>query len=222
MELCYTLRNIFGVTLSSNTFWGNYRGRGRKMNFLEERIVKDGIVKEGNVLKVDSFLNHQMDIDLFNEMGKEWARLFADRKITKILTVEASGIGIACVAAQHFHVPVVFAKKSQSVNIDGEVYSTKIESFTHKRVYDVIVSKKFLHPEDHILIIDDFLANGCALEGLIDIVNKAGASVEGVGIAVEKGFQKGGDLIRSKGIRVESLAIVESMDDKTGEITFRS
>ena len=192
------------------------------MKLLEERIRKDGTVKAGNVLKVDSFLNHQMDIDLFNEMGKEWARLFADRKITKILTVEASGIGIACVAAQHFHVPVVFAKKSQSVNINGEVYSTKIESFTHKRVYDVIVSKKFLHPEDHILIIDDFLANGCALEGLIDIVNKAGASVEGVGIAVEKGFQKGGDLIRSKGIRVESLAIVESMDDKTGEITFRS
>ena len=192
------------------------------MKLLEERIRKDGTVKAGNVLKVDSFLNHQMDIDLFNEMGKEWARLFADRKITNILTVEASGIGIACVAAQHFHVPVVFAKKSQSVNIDGEVYSTKIESFTHKRVYDVIVSKKFLHPEDHILIIDDFLANGCALEGLIDIVNKAGASVEGVGIAVEKGFQKGGDLIRSKGIRVESLAIVESMDDKTGEITFRS
>ena len=192
------------------------------MKLLEERIRKDGTVKAGNVLKVDSFLNHQMDIELFNEMGKEWARLFADRKITKILTVEASGIGIACVAAQHFHVPVVFAKKSKSVNIDGEVYSTKIESFTHKRVYDVIVSKKFLHPEDHILIIDDFLANGCALEGLIDIVNKAGASVEGVGIAVEKGFQKGGDLIRSKGIRVESLAIVESMDDKTGEITFRS
>lgn len=192
------------------------------MKLLEERIRKDGTVKAGNVLKVDSFLNHQMDIELFNEMGKEWARLFADRKITKILTVEASGIGIACVAAQHFHVPVVFAKKSQSVNIDGEVYSTKIESFTHKRVYDVIVSKKFLHPEDHILIIDDFLANGCALEGLIDIVNKAGASIEGVGIAVEKGFQKGGDLIRSKGIRVESLAIVESMDDKTGEITFRS
>ena len=192
------------------------------MKLLEERIRKDGTVKAGNVLKVDSFLNHQMDIDLFNEMGKEWARLFADCPITKILTVEASGIGIACVAAQHFHVPVVFAKKSQSVNIDGEVYSTKIESFTHKRVYDVIVSKKFLHPEDHILIIDDFLANGCALEGLIDIVNKAGASVEGVGIAVEKGFQKGGDLIRSKGIRVESLAIVESMDDKTGEITFRS
>ena len=192
------------------------------MNFLEERIVKDGIVKEGNVLKVDSFLNHQMDIELFDQIGAEFKKRFADKNINKILTIEASGIGIACIVAKHFHVPVVFAKKSQSVNIDGEVYSTKIESFTHKRVYDVIVSKKFLHPEDHILIIDDFLANGCALEGLIDIVNKAGASVEGVGIAVEKGFQKGGDLIRSKGIRVESLAIVESMDDKTGEITFRS
>ncbi len=191
------------------------------MKLLEERIRKDGTVKAGNVLKVDSFLNHQMDIDLFNEMGKEWARLFADRPINKILRLEASGIGIACVAAQHFHVPVVFAKKTQSLNIDGEVYSTKIESFTHKRVYDVIVSKKFLNPDDHILIIDDFLANGCALEGLIDIVNKAGATVEGIGIAVEKGFQKGGDLIRSKGIRVESLAIVESMDDQTGEITFR-
>ena len=192
------------------------------MKLLKDRILKDGVVKPGNILKVDSFLNHQMDITLINEIGKEFKRRFSDCPITKILTIEASGIGIACVAAQHFHVPVVFAKKSQSVNIDGEVYSTKIESFTHKRVYDVIVSKKFLHPEDHILIIDDFLANGCALEGLIDIVNKAGASVEGVGIAVEKGFQKGGDLIRSKGIRVESLAIVESMDDKTGEITFRS
>ena len=192
------------------------------MKLLEERIRKDGTVKAGNVLKVDSFLNHQMDINLFKQMGEEFKRRFADKNINKIMTIEASGIGIACVAAQHFHVPVVFAKKSQSVNIDGEVYSTKIESFTHKRVYDVIVSKKFLHPEDHILIIDDFLANGCALEGLIDIVNKAGASVEGVGIAVEKGFQKGGDLIRSKGIRVESLAIVESMDDKTGEIVFRS
>ena len=195
---------------------------GLTMKLLEEKIVNDGVIKSGNVLKVDSFLNHQIDVPFVAELGKELKRLFADRNITKILTIEASGIGIACVAAQHFHVPVVFAKKSQSVNIDGEVYSTKIESFTHKRVYDVIVSKKFLHPEDHILIIDDFLANGCALEGLIDIVNKAGASVEGVGIAVEKGFQKGGDLIRSKGIRVESLAIVESMDDKTGEITFRS
>lgn len=191
------------------------------MKLLEERIRKDGTVKEGNVLKVDSFLNHQMDIDLFNEMGKEWARLFADRPITKILTVEASGIGIACVAAQHFHVPVVFAKKTQSLNIDGEVYSTKIQSFTHKKVYDVIVSKKFIRPEDHILIIDDFLANGCALEGLLEIVNEAGATVEGIGIAVEKGFQKGGDLIREKGIRLESLAIVESMDAKTGEIIFR-
>ena len=191
------------------------------MKLLEERIRRDGTVKAGNVLKVDSFLNHQMDIDLFNEMGKEWARLFADRPVTKILTVEASGIGIACVAAQHFHVPVVFAKKTQSLNIDGEVYTTKIESFTHKRGYDVIVSKKFLSPEDHVLIIDDFLANGCALEGLIEIVQKAGATVEGIGIAVEKGFQKGGDLIRSKGVRLESLAIVESMDAETGEITFR-
>ena len=191
------------------------------MKLLEERIRRDGTVKAGNVLQVDSFLNHQMVIDLFNDMGKEWARLFADRPVTKILTVEASGIGIACVAAQHFHVPVVFAKKTQSLNIDGEVYTTKIESFTHKRVYDVIVSKKFLSPEDHVLIIDDFLANGCALEGLIEIVQKAGATVEGIGIAVEKGFQKGGDLIRSKGVRLESLAIVESMDAETGEITFR-
>ncbi len=191
------------------------------MKLLEERIRKDGTVKAGNVLKVDSFLNHQMDIDLFNEMGKEWAHLFADCPITKILTVEASGIGIACVVAQHFHVPVVFAKKTQSLNIDGEVYSTKIQSFTHKKVYDVIVSKKFITPEDHILIIDDFLANGCALEGLLEIVGEAGATVEGIGIAVEKGFQKGGDLIRSKGIRLESLAIVESMDAETGEIVFR-
>ena len=197
------------------------RGDSAAMKLLEERIRKDGTVKAGNVLKVDSFLNHQMDIDLFNEMGKEWARLFADCPITKILTVEASGIGIACVAAQHFHVPVVFAKKTQSLNIDGEVYSTKIQSFTHKKVYDVIVSKKFIKPEDHILIIDDFLANGCALEGLLEIVNEAGATVEGIGIAVEKGFQKGGDLIRAKGIRLESLAIVESMDAETGEITFR-
>lgn len=197
------------------------RGDNTAMKLLEDRIRKDGTVKAGNVLKVDSFLNHQMDIDLFNEMGKEWARLFADCPITKILTVEASGIGIACVAAQHFHVPVVFAKKTQSLNIDGEVYSTKIQSFTHKKIYDVIVSKKFITPEDHILIIDDFLANGCALEGLLEIVGAAGATVEGIGIAVEKGFQKGGDLIRSRGIRLESLAIVESMDAETGEITFR-
>jgi xanthine phosphoribosyltransferase len=192
------------------------------MKLLEERIRKDGVVKAGNILKVDSFLNHQMDIDLFNEMGKEWARLFEGCPINKVLTVEASGIGIACVAAQHFHAPVVFAKKAKSLNIDGEVYSTKIESFTHKRVYDVIVSQKFLGPEDHVLILDDFLANGCALEGLLDIAQKAGAVVEGIGIAVEKGFQGGGDRIRAKGVRVESLAIVESMNAETGEIVFRS
>ena len=191
------------------------------MKLLEERIRKDGIVKEGNVLKVDSFLNHQMDIELFNQMGEEWARLFADCPVTKILTVEASGIGIACVAAQHFHVPVVFAKKAKSLYIDGEVYATKIQSFTHKRVYDVIVSRKFLGPEDHVLILDDFLANGCALEGLLELVEAAGASVAGIGIAVEKGFQGGGDRLREKGLRLESLAIVERMDPTTGEIVFR-
>ena len=191
------------------------------MKLLEERIRKDGIVKEGNVLKVDSFLNHQMDPDLFNEMGKEFKRLFADKPINKILTIEASGIGIACIVAQHFHVPVVFAKKSQSINIDGDVYSTKIESFTHKKVYDVIVSKKYIGKDDHILLIDDFLANGCALEGLIDLVQSAGATVEGIGIAVEKGFQEGGKRIREKGVQLESLAIVDAMDSQTGEITFR-
>ena len=191
------------------------------MKLLEERIRKDGIVKEGNVLKVDSFLNHQMDTDLFNEMGKEFKRLFADKPINKILTIEASGIGIACIVAQHFHVPVVFAKKSQSINIDGDVYSTKIESFTHKKVYDVIVSKKYIGKDDHILLIDDFLANGCALEGLINLVQSAGATVEGIGLAVEKGFQEGGKRIREKGVQLESLAIVDAMDSKTGEITFR-
>ncbi len=191
------------------------------MKLLEERIRKDGVVKPGNILKVDSFLNHQMDVDLFNEMGAEFRRLYADAPITKILTIEASGIGIACIAAQHFHVPVVFAKKSQSVNLDGEMYTAKIESFTHKRTYDVIVAKKFISPDDHILIIDDFLANGCACLGLIDIIRSAGATVEGVGIAVEKGFQEGGKKIRDLGIRVESLAIVESMDPGTGEIVFR-
>lgn len=191
------------------------------MQLLEERIKKDGTIKPGNVLKVDSFLNHQMDVDLFNEMGKEFRRLFPSKRINKILTIEASGIGIACIAAQYFHVPVVFAKKSQSINLDGEQYTAKIESFTHKRVYDVIVSKKYLSKEDHILIIDDFLANGCAAAGLIDLVQSAGAVIEGVGIAVEKGFQKGGKLLREKGVRVESLAIVESMDAETGEITFR-
>lgn len=192
------------------------------LKLLEDRIVKDGIVKPGNVLKVDSFLNHQMDISLFNDMGKEFKRLFNDTPINKILTIEASGIGIACVAAQYFdNVPVVFAKKSQTVNIDGEVYSTKIESFTHKRVYDVILSKKYLSSKDHVLIIDDFLANGCALNGLLDIAQKAGATVEGVGIAVEKGFQRGGELIRQKGMRVESLAIIESMDADSGNIVFK-
>ena len=189
------------------------------MKLLEERIKKDGIVKQGNVLKVDNFLNHQMDIALFNEMGKEFKRLFADCKVNKILTIEASGIGIACIVAQYFDVPVVFAKKAQSINIDGDVYSTKIQSFTHQRVYDVIVSKKYLNPEDHILIIDDFLANGCALEGLIDLVQSAGATVEGIGIAIEKGFQQGGKLIRDRGIRLESLAIVDSMEG--GELVFR-
>ena len=190
------------------------------MKLLEDRILKDGMIKEGGVLKVDAFLNHQMDIALFDEMGREWKRLFADAPVNKILTVEASGIGMACIAAMHFQVPVVFAKKARSLNIDGEVYSTKIESFTHERVYDVIVSKKFLGPEDHVLIIDDFLANGKALEGLIEIVESAGATLEGVGIAIEKGFQPGGKAIRDKGVRVESLAIVESMDPQTG-VKFR-
>ncbi|WP_281624189.1 xanthine phosphoribosyltransferase [Senegalimassilia anaerobia] len=191
------------------------------MELLEERIRRDGVVKSEGVLKVDGFLNHQMDINLFNEMGKELKRLFADAPINKILTIEASGIGIAAVVAQHFNVPVVFAKKSQSINLDGDVYSTKIQSFTHQRIYDVIVSKKFLNADDHVLLIDDFLANGCALNGLIDLVEEAGATVEGIGIAVEKGFQPGGDDLRSRGYHLESLAIVQSMNPKTGEIEFR-
>lgn len=189
------------------------------MKLLKDRILKDGIVKPGNVLKVDSFLNHQMDIDLINEIGKEFHRRFSSDKITKILTIEASGIGIACIAAQYFHVPVVFAKKAQSINIDGEVYHTKVESFTHKRSYDVILSKKFLEPSDHVLLIDDFLANGCALLGLIDLVKEAGASIEGAGIVIEKGFQNGGTLIREQGIRLESLAIISSMSDTS--LTFQ-
>ena len=192
------------------------------MQILYDRIRKDGIVRAGNVLKVDRFLNHQMDIHLFQEIGKEFKRRFEGEEINKILTIEASGIGIACIVAEYFDVPVVFAKKSQSINLDGESYITKVESFTHKRTYDVIVSKKYLNPEDHILIIDDFLANGCAVNGLIDLIRSAGATVEGVGIAIEKGFQEGGRLIREKGIHVESLAIVESMNDETGEIVFRS
>ena len=191
------------------------------MELLEERIRRDGVVKSEGVLKVDGFLNHQMDINLFNEMGKELKRLFADAPINKILTIEASGIGIAAVVAQHFNVPVVFAKKSQSINLDGDVYSTKIQSFTHQRIYDVIVSKKFLNADDHVLLIDDFLANGCALNGLIDLVEEAGATVEGIGIAVEKGFQQGGRIIRNLGYQLESLAIVEGMDAETGEVHFR-
>jgi xanthine phosphoribosyltransferase len=191
------------------------------VELLEERIRRDGVVKSEGVLKVDGFLNHQMDINLFNEMGKELKRLFADAPINKILTIEASGIGIAAVVAQHFNVPVVFAKKSQSINLDGDVYSTKIQSFTHQRIYDVIVSKKFLNADDHVLLIDDFLANGCALNGLIDLVEDAGATVEGIGIAVEKGFQPGGDDLRRRGYHLESLAIVQSMNPETGEIEFR-
>ena len=191
------------------------------MNFLEEKIVKDGIVKEGNVLKVDSFLNHQMDIELFNEMGKEWKKRFEGKNINKILTIEASGIGIACIVAQHFGVPIVFAKKSKSINLEGDMYTAEVESFTHKNKNQVIVAKKFLNEDDHVLLIDDFLANGCALQGLIQIVQCAGATVEGIGIAIEKGFQSGGTIIRNLGYQLESLAIVDSMNAETGEIVFR-
>ncbi len=191
------------------------------MNFLEERIVKDGIVKEGNVLKVDSFLNHQMDISLFNQMGAEFKKRFEGKNINKILTIEASGIGIACVVAMHFNVPVVFAKKAKSINIDGDMYIAEVESFTHKCKNQVIVSKKFLNEDDHVLIIDDFLANGCALQGLISIIKQAGGTVEGIGIAIEKGFQNGGKIIRNLGYHLESLAIVDSMDAEKGTITFK-
>lgn len=191
------------------------------MNCLEERVLKDGIVKEGNVLKVDSFLNHQMDIELFNEMGKEFKRRFEGKEINKIMTIEASGIGIACIVAQYFGVPVVFAKKAKSINLDGEMYVAEVESFTHKTKNNVIVSKKFLKEGDKVLLIDDFLANGCALQGLIQIVQSAGATVEGIGIAVEKGFQQGGKIIRNLGYQLESLAIVESMDWQTGEIKLK-
>lgn len=192
-----------------------------KTQLLKDRIRKDGKIKEGNVLKVDSFLNHQMDVKLFQEIGKEFKRRFADEEITKILTIEASGIGIACVAAEVFDVPVVFAKKTQTKNIAGDVYTTKVESFTHGRVYDIIVSKEFLGKGDKVLLIDDFLANGKALEGLAELVTKSGAELVGAGVVIEKGFQVGGDIIRSKGIHLESLAIVESMDEKTGEVVFR-
>ena len=191
------------------------------MNFLEERIIKDGIVKPGNVLKVDSFLNHQMDISLMEEMGREFKRRFGHKNINKILTIEASGIGIACFVAKEFGVPMVFAKKSKSINIDGDMYVAQVESFTHKNKNQVIVSKRFLGPEDHVLIIDDFLANGCALQGLISITESAGATVEGLGIAIEKGFQIGGRVIRNLGYQLESLAIVEAMDPETGSSEFR-
>ena len=191
------------------------------MNFLEERIMKDGVVKEGNILKVDNFLNHQMDVKLFKQMGEEFKRRFAGKNINKIITIEASGIGIACIVAECFDVPVVFAKKSQSVNIDGDVYSAEVESFTHKCKNQVLISKKIVGPEDHVLIIDDFLANGCALQGLISIVNQAGGTVEGIGIAVEKGFQQGGQIIRNLGYQLESLAIVDGMNAADGSINFR-
>lgn len=191
------------------------------MKALEERIRRDGVVKSKDVLKVDVFLNHQMDVSLFKEMAKEWGRLFSDRPINKILTIEASGIGIAAIVAAELGVPVVFAKKSQSINLDGSSWCTKVQSFTHGKVFDVIVSKKFIGPDDHVLLIDDFMANGCAMNGLIDDCEKAGATVEGIGIAIEKGFQDGGDDLRKRGYRLESLAIVEAMDPETGEISFR-
>ncbi|HJC15911.1 MAG TPA: xanthine phosphoribosyltransferase [Candidatus Fusicatenibacter intestinigallinarum] len=191
------------------------------MELLKERIRKDGKVKEGNVLKVDSFLNHQMDIHLFQEIGKEFQKRFQGEEINKILTIEASGIGIACIVAESFDVPVVFAKKTQTKNIAGDTWTTKVESFTHGRVYDIIVSKEFLGKGDKVLIIDDFMANGKALEGLSDLVTMSGAELVGAGIVIEKGFQPGGDELRRRGIHVESLAIIESMDDKTGEIVFR-
>ena len=191
------------------------------MNFLEERILKDGIIKKGNVLKVDSFLNHQMDINLMDQMGEEFYNRFKDKKITKVLTIESSGIAIACSVARCFGVPVVFAKKAKSINIDGEVYVAEVESFTHKNINKVIVSKKYITPDDHVLIIDDFLANGCALQGLISITESAGAKVEGLGIAIEKGFQIGGRVIRNLGYRLESLAIVDSMDAENCTLKFR-
>ena len=191
------------------------------MNFLEERIVADGVVKPGNVLKVDSFLNHQMDIILMEEIGREFKRRFADKQVTKVMTIEASGIGIAAFVAKEFGVPMVFAKKSKSINIDGDMYVAEVESFTHKNKNMVVVSKQFLSEEDHVLIVDDFLANGCALQGLISICDQAGATVEGIGITVEKGFQIGGQVIRNLGYRLESLAIVDAMNDETGEIVLR-
>lgn len=192
------------------------------MNFLEERILKDGVVKPGNVLKVDSFLNHQMDIALMDQIGKEFQRRFRDAGVTKVLTIEASGIAIAYPVAREFGVPMVYAKKTKSINLDGELYVAEVTSYTHKENNRVIVSKKFLNPADKVLIIDDFLANGCALQGLISIVDEAEAEVVGLGVAIEKGFQPGGERLRNLGYRLESLAIVDSMDGETGAITFRN
>ena len=189
------------------------------MELLKERIRRDGTVKGTDVLKVDSFLNHQMDVELFAEIGKEFKRRFAGCEINKILTIEASGIGIACVVAQYFHCPVIFAKKTQTKNIAGEVYTSKVESFTHGRVYDIIVAKEFLGPGDKVLLIDDFLANGAALEGLAQLVKDAGAELVGAGIVIEKAFQPGGDRLRAKGLRIEALARVQSMNEETG-VTF--
>lgn len=192
------------------------------MKELEEKIQTEGIIKEGNVLKVDNFLNHQIDVRFLEEMGKEFKRLFAHKKITKILTVEASGIGVAVIVSRHFgHVPVVFAKKSKTSNISDDLYHTQVESYTHQKTNDVVVAKQYLNAEDHVLIVDDFLANGCAVLGLIDLVNQAGGTVEGVGIVIEKGYQEGGRKIRELGYHLESLAIIESMDDRTRNITFR-
>ena len=195
------------------------RRKERSMKLLEERIRSEGIVKNGGILRVDSFLNHQMDAALFREMAREWKRRFADAEVTKILTIEASGIGLACIAAEEFGCRAVFAKKTAGTNMDTDVYSTKITSFTKGRVYDVVVSKRFLKAEDKVLILDDFLANGCALTGLMDMVNQAGATLVGCGIAIEKGFQEGGQRIRESGVRLESLAILESMDG--GKLVFR-
>ena len=191
------------------------------MNFLEEKILRDGVVKSGDVLKVDSFLNHQIDMQLVDEIAREFVRRFAGRPITKVLTIESSGIAIACAVARELGVPMVFAKKTKSVNLDGEMYVAEVQSYTHKKVNRVVVAKRYLSPEDHVLIVDDFLANGCALQGLISIVDSAEAVVEGLGIAIEKGFQEGGYRIRNLGYHLESIAIVESMDAETGTITFR-
>ena len=192
-----------------------------ELNLLQKKIMKDGVIKAGNVLKVDSFLNHQIDVPFISELGKEFKKLFGDRQVDKILTIEASGIGIACLTAVYFGVPVLFAKKSAGSNMDKDVYATEVKSFTHNKVNHVVASKKYLNAGEHILIMDDFLANGCALQGLISIIGQAGATVEGIGIVIEKGFQSGGRIIRNLGYHLESLAITEDMNADTGKIVFR-